>query len=96
MDKKIQLDVVPPFSLVAAYRRGEWSSANGELVCGGCNKKDNLPNQQVVLSCRGERITHFARDPPCECPKANKPLHYVQVINFPSAYKSKLLTQSSN
>ena len=64
IDKKVQMDVVPPFSLVAAYRRGRWSSAEGELVCGGCNKKDNLPNQQslpadrlVVLSYRDGEIT---------------------------------------
>jgi len=63
MDKKVQLDVVPPFSLVAVYPEKSGGSSADGAVCGGCNEKDNLPNQQLVLSCRGGGITRYARDP---------------------------------
>jgi hypothetical protein len=64
MDKKVQLNVVPPFFLVAGYPEKSGGSSADGAVCGGCNKKDNLPNQQslpadrlVVLSCRDGEIT---------------------------------------
>ena len=56
MDKKVFLDVVPPFDLVSEFRRSRGSSVGGELNGEGGNKKDNLLKQQVVLSCRGGRI----------------------------------------
>ena len=67
LDKKVLLDVVPPFDLVSEYRRGRglWTYSAG--TGGGGNKKDNLPNKQVVLSCRGEKT------------RTSDPLHPMQV-----------------
>ena len=53
LDKKVSLDVVSPFDLVSEYRK-EWElRADGVGVGMGAKEKDNLPNQQVVLSCWG-------------------------------------------
>ncbi len=56
MDKKVQLDVVPPFSFVSAYRRRRGISGDRMLIDGGKKEKDEMVKTQIVLSCRGERI----------------------------------------
>ena len=56
MDKKVLLDVVPPFAFVSTYRSGRGLWMDCVESGGGGYKKDNLPNEQVVLSCRGEWI----------------------------------------
>jgi hypothetical protein len=56
MDKKVQLDVVPPFSFVSAYRRRRGISGDGALIGGGKKEKDTNPKMEDVLSCRGTRI----------------------------------------
>jgi len=52
MDKKVLMDVVPPFSLVSKYGMGRELWTDGAGAGGDGNKKDNLLNQQAVLSCR--------------------------------------------
>lgn len=56
MDKKVQLDVVPPFSFVSAYRRLWLTSGDMVLTGGDKNKKDEMGKTQVVLSCRDDKI----------------------------------------
>ena len=56
MDKKVLLDVVPPFAFVSAYRsgRGLWPDC-GEPG-GGKKEQDTDQKMEDVLSCRGGRI----------------------------------------
>lgn len=56
LDKKVQLDVVPPFSLVSAYCRGRGLGSESESFCGGGNKKDEKEKLQLVSFCRDTRI----------------------------------------
>ena len=52
LNKKVLMDVVPPFDLVSKYGMGRGFRTDGAGIGGSGNKKDNLLNQQAVLSCR--------------------------------------------
>ena len=56
MDKKVLLDVVPPFALVSAYRKGRGTQKALAGFGGGKKEKDEMVNDQIVLSCRGGEI----------------------------------------
>ena len=56
LDKKVQLDVVPPFSFVSAYRRRRGISGDGMLIGGSKKEKDEMGKTQIVSSCRDDKI----------------------------------------
>jgi len=52
LDKKVLMDVEPPFALVSAYRTGRGTQKAVAGVGGGTKEKDEKEKTQLVLSCR--------------------------------------------
>ena len=55
LDKKVLMDVEPPFALVSAYRTGRGTQKAVAGVGGVTKEKDEKEKTQLVLSCRGEK-----------------------------------------
>ena len=67
MDKKVLLDVVPPFAFVSTYRSGRELWPDSAKSGGGKKEKDTDQKMEDVLSCRGEKT------------RTSDPLHPMQV-----------------
>jgi len=62
MEKKVLLDIIPPFSLVSKYRAGRAVWRGSGKAGGAVKAKYTAPKLEDVLSCRGEKTR--TSDPP--------------------------------